>query len=211
VDAAIGALLDRLKQDGLYDDALIVLMADHGDAFFKHKRFGHNVTLYDDMTRIPLMFKFPAREGIEPRRLTQLVETVDVTRTLLDYLGAEQPAHLEGENLMPLLRGEVDVLSRPEVVLATNKRQVHAIRLGDHKYIYNTDGNEELYDLREDPDEQRNLVARQPERASVLRAQLESIVDLEGARAVSEDNRLREDPRMDELLEALGYVEGEDP
>jgi arylsulfatase A-like enzyme len=211
VDAAIGELLDRLRRDGLYDDSLIVLMADHGDAFFKHKRFGHNKTVYDDMTRIPLLFKFPVREGIVPRRLSQLVETVDITRTLLDYLGAEQPEHLEGESLMPLVRGEVEALSRPEVVVATSTRSVHGIRVRDYKYIYNESGGEELYDLRDDPDEQRNLVDEQHDRARALRAKLESMVDLEDGRSIEEDNRLREDPRMDDLLEALGYIEGEEP
>jgi len=206
VDAAFGDLMDRLREEGLYDASLIVLLADHGDAFFKHERFGHNVTLYDDMTRIPLAFKFPVRDGIGPARLSALVETVDINRTLLDYLGAEQPDHLEGESLMPLIRGEVSELRRPEVVLTTGKRRVHAIRVRGYKYVYNLETGEELYDLAADPDEQRNLAEEQPEKARALRAKLESMIDLRAGLSHRDENRLREDPRMNELLESLGYL-----
>ncbi len=206
VDAGFGHLMDRLREEGLYDASLIVLLADHGDAFFKHKRFGHNVTLYDDMTRVPLVFKFPERDGIAPARLSALTETVDVNRTLLDYLGAEQPEHLEGESLMPLIRGETSELRRPEVVLTTGKLLVHAIRVLDFKYVYNLETGEELYDLAADPDEQDNLVTEQPEKALALRSMLESMIDLRAGRSRGDENRLREDPRMNELLESLGYL-----
>ena len=207
VDEGIGALLEQLRKVGMYDDSLIVLLADHGDAFFGHKQFGHNTTLYDDMVRIPLMMKFPARDDVEPARIAALVETVDVAPTLLAYAGAPIPPELEGESLLPLIRGEAKALAHPEVVMATQLRDVHAIRDGDFKFILRVPGGEEeLYDLRSDPDEQRNLVAAQPERASALRTRLAPFVRAD-AEAISPDNRLRDDPRMNELLEKLGYLD----
>jgi arylsulfatase A-like enzyme len=211
VDAGIGALMDALRERKLYDDALIILTADHGDAFFKHGSFGHNRSLYDDVTRIPLMMKFPASDGIAPRRLPQLVETIDVLPTILDYLSVAAPAYLEGDSLWPLVRGEATSLPGPEVILASYRRSRHAIRVGDHKYIVGKDGREELYDLRRDPDEQHDLIASEADTARALRAKLESTVDLHTGRTLATANDLRADPEMRRLLETLGYVDTEVP
>jgi arylsulfatase A-like enzyme len=207
VDAGIGALLEKLRQAKLYDDSLIVLLADHGDAFFRHRQFGHNTTLYDDMVRIPLMMKLPAREGIAPARIAALVETVDVAATLLDYAGAPLPPELEGESLLPLIRGRTRELAHPEVVMSTQMRDVHALRAGDWKYILHASQGEELYDLRADPREQHDLAAAQPDRTRAMREQLASLVRPGGDRSAGPENRLRDDPRMNELLERLGYVD----
>ena len=207
VDAGIGALLAKLREEKLYDDSLIVLLADHGDAFFGHRQFGHNTTLYDDMVRIPLMVKLPAREGIAPARLAALVETVDVAATVLDYAGAPLPAGLEGESLLPLLRGRTRELAHPEVVMSTQMRDVHALRIGDWKYILHPPQREELYDLRADPQEQHDLAAAEPGRTRAMREQLASLLRPDAGRGAGDDNRLRDDPRMNELLEKLGYVD----
>ena len=87
----------------------------------------------------------------------------------------------------------------------------HAIRLGDHKYIRDVQGGEELYDLRADPDEQRNLIGEEPERARILRERLESTVDVTGHREPGTASDLRADPEMKRLLEILGYVGEEIP
>ena len=206
VDAGVGALLDRLQLEGWYDESVIVLMADHGDAFFKHGRFGHNQTLYDDMIRIPFVIKFPRRDGIAPRRLDNPVETIDLLPTLFDYLGLPIPEHLEGDSLWPLIQGRARQLDGAEVVVATLRRNLHAIRLGDHKYLRHVQGEEELYDLRSDPDEQRNRIDEEPAQARALRQKLDSMVDLTTRRTLDERNDLRMDPEMERLLEILGYA-----
>lgn len=211
VDEHFGKLIDGLRENGLYENALVIVMADHGDAFFGHARFGHNRTLYDDMVRIPLLMKFPIEAGIAPRRLEALVETVDVVPTIFDFLGFEMSPQWEGESLWPLISGrqtEVGAAHR-EVVLATNRLDRQAIRVEDFKYVVSHEGREELYDLRADPGEQENLAGVDPERTRVLRERLAQVVGQRGAPKVR-DNDLRVDPEMDALLEALGYVEGED-
>jgi arylsulfatase A-like enzyme len=213
VDEGIGELLERLRVDDLYDEAMIVLLSDHGDAFFKHRRFGHRKTLYDDMTRIPLLIKFPASDGIAPRRFPDLVETVDVLPTLLDRLCIPSIERMEGESLLPLVRGERNGLSGSEVLLATSSRRLLAIRRGDFKYIIHVQSEvEEIYDLRRDPDEQDNLAETHPELLRDLRRALEARVDLRShsKRELEEKNLLRNDPEMNRLLNALGYTEGGD-
>ena len=206
VDAGVGKLLDRLKRDGLYDESLIVLLSDHGDAFFKHRRFGHNWTLYDDMTRIPLMVKLPRSDGVKPRRIPNLVETIDVLPTLFDYLGLPIPDCFEGDSLLPLITGSAQELGHTEVVTCTIDRRKHAIRVGDHKYIFNLKRAEELYNVRTDPDEQDNLAHSEREVVQTLRRKLESMVDLVSGKALKTQSHLRDDPKMDQFLKSLGYT-----
>jgi arylsulfatase A-like enzyme len=205
VDAAVGALVSRLGREGLYEDSLLVLTADHGEAFFKHGRFGHNATLYDDMTRVPLLMKFPERDRILPRRIPDLVETIDVPATLCDYLGIPAPPGIEGDSLWPLLRGDARALAHPEVVIATRSRDQHAVRDGDRKYIHHAGGREELYDLARDPDEQHDLAH---EDAGTVRRLRETLARVMGG--TPESPALHGDapvpPETRRLLEALGYV-----
>jgi arylsulfatase A-like enzyme len=207
-DDGFGLLIERLKQAGLYENSLIVLMADHGEAFFKHRHFGHNVHLYDDIVRIPMIVKLPAKDRVAPRRLANLVETVDVLPTVLDELGIQRPEYLEGQSLLQLVRGQTDRLAEPYVVMSTMDLRMHAIRAGDKKYIYSSEKVQELYDLRQDPDEQRNLIREDPETAQLLRKSLESMIDLTTGSTQQGPSGLRRDPKMDRLLEKLGYVEG---
>lgn len=211
VDDAVGRLLSSLRERDLYDEALIVVLADHGEAFFGHQRFGHNRTLYDDMVRIPLLMKFPARAGVDARRLAALVETVDIMPTIFDYLGFEMAPQWEGESLWPLIAGRQPRAgpAHREVVLATNRLDQQAIRVDDFKYIRSHTGREELYDLQSDPEERNDLSLRQPERARTLRERLEEVVRAsEGAK--TRKSSLREDPGMEALLEALGYIRSDD-
>jgi len=206
-DAGVGALLEALRRAGLYDEALIAVTADHGEAFFGHGRLGHNYTLYDDMTRVPLLIKFPAADGVEPRRLSHPTETVDLLPTLFDYLGVPVPEQAEGISLWPLIRGEREELARPEVVLSTAARDRHAIRLGAWKLIVDAEGKSELYHLARDPDEQRDLAAAEPERVAELRQRLARAL----GSAAGEPERQAPDwelePELRELLETLGYAE----
>lgn len=211
IDAGVGKLLDKLERDGLYDESLIVLMSDHGDAFFKHRRFGHNWTLYDDMIRIPLIVKVPRSEGIQARRIGQLVETIDVLPTLFDYLGLPIPDRSEGDSLLPLITGSAYQLQNPEILASTIDRQRHAIRMGDYKYIFNMTGPEELYNLRTDPDEQDNLAHAKRDIAKALRAKLESMVDLASGKTLETESNLRADPKMNQLLKSLGYTGDGEP
>lgn len=212
LDQAVGEFFNKLKKAGLYDDALIVLTSDHGDAFFKHRQFGHNVHLYDDMVRVPLIIKFPAREKMRPRRIGNLVETIDLMPTIFEYIGAERPAQFEGDSLLPLITGERTRLAGREVITCTVNGNRHAIRVEDYKYIYTRKSKtEELFDLRSDPDEQRNLIgtADGRKKADALRQWLERIVDLSTGKAVTRGHAMQSDEEMKKLLDSLGYIDGQ--
>lgn len=214
VDEAIGELIAKLKSAGLYDDALIILTSDHGEAFFKHKKFGHNLDLYDDMVRVPLIIKFPASDKVKPARRTNLTETVDLMPTILEYLGIAVPDQAEGESLLNLAYMKKDRLDGEEVILrafaftpssSIKSNNKHAIRVRDYKYILDVDAGEELYNLVDDPDEQHNLAEREPKKTADFRALLNSRIDTRSGTTIVHDSNLRKDPRMTALLNTLGY------
>ncbi len=108
VDAILGALLDELRRRGWYDDAAIVVTADHGEAFFEQQVFiGHGLFLEDAVLRVPLIVKPPRRLGAAPRVVTAPVGLVDVTPTLLGL--AQVPAtELDGRDLLVARAGAAE-------------------------------------------------------------------------------------------------------
>lgn len=206
VDEAFGKLVARLREKGLYDDSLIILMADHGEAFFKHKVFGHKVGLYDDMLHIPMIIKFPKSEAIAPRRMPQLVQTIDILPTVLDYLGVEPPGDLEGRSLMGLLGKSSKKADPTEVVSTLFNLREHAIHMGDYKLLHRGSHLQELYNVKLDPDETKNLLSTQKDIADGLLSRLDSIIDLTTGTTKESSGDLRADPRMSKLLDSIGYV-----
>lgn len=105
VDRHIGALLQRLKDLGLYERTIVCVTADHGDEFFEHGGIGHRSTLYQELTRIPLILRIPG--GTPPgRRVPELVRIYDLAPTLLDYALGGTLAETCGASLRPYLEGD---------------------------------------------------------------------------------------------------------
>jgi arylsulfatase A-like enzyme len=104
-DAQIGRLLTHLRETGIYDAALVMLTADHGESFGSDGvYFRHGRTLAEATTRIPLIVKPPATTRIEgPRFRDDVVSLVDLLPTLLDYAGVPMPDDLDGRSLRPIL------------------------------------------------------------------------------------------------------------
>ena len=102
-DAYVGELLDELRQLRLYDEALIVVTADHGESLGEHDQIGHG-GLYLEQLLVPLIVKFPASWQIAPAVIDDPVEMVDVMPTVCDACGLDLPDHLDGRSLLPLIR-----------------------------------------------------------------------------------------------------------
>ncbi|HWL93814.1 MAG TPA: sulfatase [Phycisphaerae bacterium] len=217
VDAAIGELFKRMKEAGLFDESLVILTADHGDAFFKHKRFGHNTDLYDDMVRIPLIMKFPKSMDVKPARRKNLAETVDLFSTILDFARVNISDQAEGDSLLNPAYSGAESENGEEVFLGaivsfgTGPSAVeydkHAVRVRDYKFIVEAKGREELYNLVADPDEQRNLVSVDAEKTAGFRELLRSRVDLASGATIAADPS-DVDSKMSKLLDTLGYTHG---
>jgi arylsulfatase A-like enzyme len=101
-DALLGAFLDSLKASGAYDDAIIVVFGDHGEALGEDGRFGHGQSLADASLHVPLIIRAPGRA---PRRVSEPVALLDVMPTVLELTGATAPAGVLGHSLVPWLDG----------------------------------------------------------------------------------------------------------
>ena len=87
-DENVGRIIDALKQRGLYDNSLIVLLSDHGESLGEHGEKTHGFFIYDSTLRIPLIFKLPGTAGPRARRIAGPVRIVDVIPTALGRSGA---------------------------------------------------------------------------------------------------------------------------
>lgn len=206
-DESLGTLLDKLKRDGLYDDTLVVMTADHGEGLREHDELSHSYLLYDSTLHVPLVMRGPGVGAA--RKVPGRVRLVDVAPTVLDALGLSVPADMQGRSLKPLLAGplaaRVDRTHYAETLsprLSQNWGELRALYEGDWKYVHGP--RPELYDLAADPKELHDLAAERPDQATVMRDALAAFLKRNsppgGTRmaAVDAETRAR--------LQALGYL-----
>src|SRR5450432_68336 len=174
-DLWLGKLLAAVKDLGLADDTAVVVMADHGEAWGEHKAYFHGTDLFDEQMRVPLVIAVP---GQKARVLEDPVALVDVGPTLLDMVGMAPPATMRGRSLLPLIEGkEREAVPIFSELLPATAWPHHAVMMvyGGNKLIHRvSDRRWELYNLKTDPREQRNLAEAPASRAlfEALRAKL---------------------------------------
>jgi len=153
-DHQFGALIDRLKREGLYKKSLIILTADHGEEFQEHGRLLHE-QVYNEDIHIPLIIKFPSARRAD-QQVDRSAELIDLMPTLLAYLSIPSPEGVQGKNLLRSL----DDASGNDFVFSKNKKGgEYSVLRGFKKAIYRPDKkNWEFYNLKKDPGETKNLV-----------------------------------------------------
>lgn len=169
-DGEFKKFMDEIQAMGLYDNTLIVVFSDHGTEFYEHSRFDHGHTLYGELIDVLFAVKVPGQK--EGKKITSLVSTLDILPTVLRMLHIKNPVpeQIKGIDLTPAFDGR-DV-SRPiyfetDYRLYTHKRGVQTP--DGWKFILTMNGLEkELYDLKNDPGEQKNLVDTEPKKAYEL-------------------------------------------
>jgi arylsulfatase A-like enzyme len=159
VDHWVGKLLASLDELGLRESTAIVVMADHGEAWGEHKSFFHGQDLFDEQLRIPLIIAVP---GDAPVVRNEPVAAMDVAPTLVDLVGGAIPRSFRGRSLMPLVEGG-SLAPRPiyaELMPATAWPHHAMMMIDDDKKLIHriSERRFELYDLRADPGEKKNLV-----------------------------------------------------
>jgi hypothetical protein len=154
VDRELGRLVRALDESELSKRALLLISADHGEAFMEHGVGNHARVVYEEVARIPLVVYGP---GVVARRIDEPVSLVDIAPTLLDLFGLPAPGAFMGQSLVPLLAGRDVSLTRPIAIQATHG--LTGLYVGDLKVIFDAHTSTvEVYDLADDPDEKHNLV-----------------------------------------------------
>ena len=158
IDDQVGRVLKKLDDLDLAGRTLVIFTTDHGDMAGAHGCIGKSVTgFFDDLVRIPLAMRLPGR--IRPGTVVkQPVSQIDFMPTILDYVGAPVPKGLHGRSMRPLIEGR-DVPWRDHAFCQRANR-LRMLRTERYKYVR---GHRSpivaLYDLKEDPNEDRNLAA----------------------------------------------------
>lgn len=222
VDHKIGEVLNFLRKQNVLDDTLLIITADHGEHFGEHNLYSHVASLYEPVLHIPMIVRSP---GLVPggSRSSQLVQLVDIMPTILEALDLRYPGDLrlygssllskpneerhlyaEWEGRIPFfVRNRLGPNAHPEdLSLYTIKQDM--IRSECHKLIVGSNGKLELYNLKDDPDEKRNLAVGESELTNELSLKLNKWLT---------ENRTQKDRELYELsneakrnLEGLGYI-----
>jgi len=206
MDNEVGRLLGALVAKSLFNPAVVIVAGDHGEALGEHGEETHGILLYEATTRVPLLIHMPGQtEGLRHR---QPVGLIDIAPTLRDLVGIEGPG--DGVSLLPVLRGSGKItagrtlyIESLEGYLRNGWAPLFAVVRGDMKYVHSP--RPELYDLENDPDEQRDLASERPKTSAYLDGRLAEIRP-EDESFAGQSIVLSADEEA--ALLALGYVTG---
>ena len=225
-DWSLEQLVEKLKQLGVLDNTLIVVVSDHGEEFWEHGWTAHGQSLYQELAHgVLLMWNrklIPAA-----RRVAEPVQLIDVMPTVLDLLNLKIPDMVQGQSLAPFVKGQP--FQRRGPVMTSRYASPHAkgfvpengtdtVALLDNnwKLIYRDKAKEvgmnkiELYDRRTDPGDSNNVAAQYPAEVGRMTTEIGKWLDAEkriksflgrGAQATM-------DPKTLEQLRSLGYIGG---
>ena len=174
-DKQFEEFIDRLNERKKLNNTIVILSSDHGESF-EHAYLAHGGPhFYEQVTHVPLIIKEPMQN--ERRIIHDLAEQIDISATILDFAGIPVPSWMEGRSLVPLIRGEeLPPKSAFSMNLEANPRRgkhitsgVIAVWKGDYKLIHYLDEKRSLlFNLKEDPDELKNLYDNDPETGNRL-------------------------------------------
>ncbi|HEV8525534.1 MAG TPA: sulfatase-like hydrolase/transferase [Terriglobales bacterium] len=212
-DSQLQRLFIWLKQSRLYDGTVVVLLSDHGESLGEHGEKEHGFFVYNSTVHVPLVVK-PAGARASKRRVGLPVETIDVAPTILEAAGVKDSAiakQLQGQSLLSLLSGgnhrRRAAYSETYYPFSSfGWSPLQSVQSGDFHYIEAPEP--ELYDLRSDAAEAKNLRGKQEAMSAVLK---QSLTELRSRYASAEPAHTATDPDTAERLRALGYVAARSP
>jgi len=206
-DEALGAVLSKLKEWGVYDETMVIFTADHGEGLGEHNESTHSFLNYESTLHVPLIIK-PAG-GTEPRRIDDLVAGVDITPTVLAALELPGDEAIQGHSLDGYLSGDGGVPANRQFYAETLSprlshgwSELRTLYQGDWKYIHGS--RAELYDLSADPLELDDLVDRAQEQRQTMEQALARLINDNAMDATSVARPVDDETRKQ--LMALGYI-----
>ncbi|MHC4215013.1 MAG: sulfatase [Planctomycetota bacterium] len=207
-DLHVSELIADLKDSGIWDNSYVIITADHGEELQEHGYWDHGYTLYQTELHVPLIMCLPGGCSAG-KRIKTTVRLIDIMPTLLDELGIPDVAGMQGHSFKDAISGHQTIQCVPAfseaVKVAPLKKSLY---FGDWKLIITKDRKtHELYNISDDPMEQKNVFAQNPEQArklnGLLREQRKQNYRLALKTEAAELSTTRE---QYEKLKSLGYV-----
>jgi arylsulfatase A-like enzyme len=179
MDACIQSIFQALEAHGILDETIVVINGDHGETLYEHECwFDHHGT-YDNVLHVPLIIRYPGKVPSNTR-VSAFNQHKDLVPTILELAEIEVPDTLEGQSLLPLIKGEATEHSSEFYITECTWMRKHGWRTPEWKLIlalepdFHFKPEVELYNLRKDPDENENLADSQPEIVRDLKARMEN-------------------------------------
>lgn len=221
VDSQIQNLVSHLKEQGIYDNSLIIITSDHGEEFMERGLMAaHGHTLYNELLHVPLVMKFPKGKWSKTF-INDPVGLADLLPTVLDYLEISPPKHIQGISLIKAIKnGGVDSSLTKRIIFSerelrelggTDLKMETSAQTLSEKYYQRVNKPDEFYDISLDPEEQKNIFGTRKERESNLQDQVKKYRRKNKTlHLLSLDQQPPSTVDMDEELEdqlrALGYL-----
>lgn len=230
-DSALGNFIQYLKTRGWYENAMIVVVGDHGEGLGEHGENTHGIFLYDSTLHVPLILRLP-RAGNRGKTISVQVRTTDILPTVLDVLHISTRSRFDGDSLHPILASAAEThdrtaLGETDYPLRFGWAPLRSVREDGFKLIQAP--RPELYNLRSDPQEVTNIYQTSAAEVQKLRAALAPIQPSSSADAehyaqlpdpkdkIEEQNLLHaammasDDNRVEDARSALEQVLRKDP
>lgn len=218
-DDGVAELLSRFRDRGELDRTIVSVTADHGEEFFEHDRKGHRSTLYDEVTQVPWILRYPER--IPAGTVVDVpVRLIDVAPTLLSLARVSAPsfaraatAPFAARDLARWAQGEPDAEAPPPAFSHLDKPSccipgpLYSIRTGDAKFIHDPEGDPvaSFFDLAVDPAEQTNLAGQDDPREEPLQSAVKTWSTRSAERRTEAPPQLNADEV--DALKDLGYIQ----
>src|SRR5438874_633125 len=204
-DSALGNFIAYLKTHGWYENAIVIVVGDHGEGLGEHGEDTHGIFLYDSTTHVPLIIKPPGRSG-SAKVVDAQVRTIDILPTVIDLLSIHAPPALDGESLKQYLSGGLTkdrpAFGETDYPLRFGWAPLRSVRAEGFKFIEAP--KPELYDLQKDPGELKNEYGPTNEMVQKGRKLL---TDLRAKKpAAAAGSAATASPGSANQLQALGYV-----
>jgi arylsulfatase A-like enzyme len=228
-DHWFGKFISFLKKENIYDRAMIIFLYDHGEAFFEHHKWGHSHSLYNEVTRVPLIIKFPGSRyrGVLVKHQVGLI---DIMPTILNFYSIDfnwenKLAKVDGCDLIPVIKGKS--LKRPIISSITSGfySPGHAFKVAifedQYKIICNFPYKKlksnnvssfsslkrfEFYELYTDPGETLNVYLKQMSRIRKFQGMFDRIIEKGIYNIKQKGKKVTIDKKMQDELKTLGYL-----
>ncbi len=212
-DSQVQSVIQHLREEGFYDNALIIVTSDHGEEFMERGKMAyHWYTLYNELLSVPLIIKFPGNKGAGSRIQGQ-VGLIDLMPTVLDHLGVSYPPHISGVSLLKEIKTQNKKLSHRRIfsersVDKTQGKLEIAVQTSRKKYYWRQGQPDEYFNLENDPDERYNLLQKEEKSAAILKKEMVEYIrrSEEMAKLGKKLHRELLDEATEKRLKALGYV-----